>query len=222
MEIVSRPQPRAPAMAAGQSRIGAVVLAAGRSTRMGTNKLLAPLAGKPVVRHVVEAALASRARPVVVVTGHQQAEIEAALHGLDVRFVHNAAYVDGMSTSLKAGMASLPGEDTGCVVLLGDMPLVRPAIIDRLIDSHLAQPAARALVPVAGGRRGNPVLLTSSLRPVLAGLAGDVGARALLQAAGDDVLDVMVGEDEAVLIDVDTPEALERARSLAANAPEGG
>ena len=218
MEIVSRPQPRAPAAAAGQAQIGALVLAAGRSTRMGTNKLLAPLAGKPVVRHVVEAALASRARPVVVVTGHQQAEIEAALHGLDVRLVHNPAHAGGMSTSLKAGMAALDEGHAGCVVLLGDMPLVTPRIIDQLIDSHLAQPAAMAVVPLAGGRRGNPVLITAALRPALAVLDGDVGAKALLQAAGDDVLEVTVAHD-GVLIDVDTPEALERARSLAAEGP---
>src|SRR5262249_31268049 len=107
MEIVTRPQPRTePPLAAGR-RIAAVVLAAGRSTRMGgPNKLLAEIAGRPLVRIVVEEALASRARPIIVVVGHQRAEVEKALAGLPVEVVYNADFAQGLGTSLKAGIAA--------------------------------------------------------------------------------------------------------------------
>ncbi|MGL4974242.1 MAG: NTP transferase domain-containing protein, partial [Bosea sp. (in: a-proteobacteria)] len=100
MEIVSRPQPRATVGAAPDLPIAAVVLAAGRSTRMGSNKLLETLRGKALVRHVTEAALASRASPVIVVTGHQDVQVRAALAGLEVFFIHNPHFAEGMAGSL--------------------------------------------------------------------------------------------------------------------------
>ena len=109
MEIVTRPQPRASAGAAGR-RVAAIVLAAGRSTRMGgPNKLLADLGGRPMVRIVVEQVLASRARPVIVITGHQRDRVEAALSGLAVTFVDNPNFADGLSTSLEAGCRGAAG-----------------------------------------------------------------------------------------------------------------
>src|SRR5262249_11992539 len=112
MEIVTRPQPRETREAPQpeRRRIAAVVLAAGRSTRMGSNKLVAELNGKPLVRIAVEQALASRADPVVVVTGHERERVEKALAGLDVRFMHNPNFAEGLSTSLKAGLAAVPSE----------------------------------------------------------------------------------------------------------------
>ena len=105
MEIVTRPQPRSePVVEAGQ-RIAAIVLAAGRSTRMGAlNKMLAEIGGKPLVRIAAEQALASRAKPVIVVTGHQREQVEAALAGLPVRFAHNPDYADGLGTSVRTGI----------------------------------------------------------------------------------------------------------------------
>src|SRR5581483_2984461 len=108
-------------------RIGAVVLAAGMSTRMGSNKLLQEWRGKPLLRWTVEAALASEAKPVVVVTGHEAPGTEAVLRGLDVVVVRNSAYRDGLSTSLNAGLAALPATMDGALILLGDMPEVSPA-----------------------------------------------------------------------------------------------
>src|SRR2546423_10960994 len=152
MEIVTRPQPRAEPPAAADRRIGAVVLAAGRSTRMGgPNKLLAEVGGRPLVRIAAEEALGSRARPVVVVTGHQRAEIEATLAGLPVTFVHNPDYAEGLSTSLKAGIAALPAEADGAIVLLGDMPQVDAALIDRLIAAFDPEKGAFVVVPTIAG-----------------------------------------------------------------------
>src|SRR5205814_5377025 len=107
MEIVTRPQPRDEPVRVGAHRIAAVVLAAGRSTRMGgPNKLVAEIGGKPLVRIAAEQALASRAQPVLVVTGHDRERIEAALSGLAVRFVYNPDFADGLGTSLRAGIAA--------------------------------------------------------------------------------------------------------------------
>ena len=141
------------------SRIAAVVLAAGRSTRMGAvNKMIAEIGGKPLVRIAAEQALASRAAPVIVVTGHQRERVEAALAGLAVRFVHNPDYADGLGTSLKAGIAAVPADADGAIVCLGDMPQVDAALIDRLIAAFDPERGALIVVPSIDGRRGNPVV----------------------------------------------------------------
>ena len=134
MEIVTRPQPRADVVPPHPKRIAAVVLAAGRSTRMrGPNKLLAEIARRPLVRIVAEEALASRADPVIVVAGHQRAEVEKALAGLRVRVVHNPDFAEGLGTSLRAGIAAVPADSDAAIVCLGDMPRVDAALMNRLI-----------------------------------------------------------------------------------------
>ncbi len=135
MEIVTRPQPREePAPEKGR-RVAAVVLAAGRSTRMGAvNKMLAEIGGKPLVRIAAEQAIASRAKPVIVVTGHEREKVETALSGLPVRLVHNPDFADGLGTSLKAGIAAVPEEADAAIVCLGDMPQVDAALINKLIS----------------------------------------------------------------------------------------
>jgi molybdenum cofactor cytidylyltransferase len=210
MEIFSRPQPRSAVEHANHPQVAAVVLAAGRSSRMGSNKLLADLHGKPVVRHVVEAALTSRAGPVFVVTGHQSGAVSVALAGLDVTFIDNPRYAEGMATSLQAGIAAVPDTSSAAAVLLGDMPLVTAEIINRLLDNLAGQAGSLAVVPVADGRRANPVVITRELFRDVEGLSGDRGARALLERAGDRVIEVPIN-DEGVLVDVDTPAALEQA-----------
>ena len=211
MEIVSRPQPRAPGRAASAAVAG-LVLAAGRSTRMGEdNKLLLPVRGKPLVRHAVEAQLASRAAPVLVVTGHQGREVRAALAGLDVRFVENPDFASGLASSVKAGLAALPEEAEGVVVALGDMPNVTPAVIDRLAEVFAERPEAQAIVPTLLGQRGNPVLLSRALFDAVERISGDQGARRLLDAAGEAVVEVPL-DDPAIALDIDTPEAFAAIR----------
>ncbi len=174
------------------SRAAAVVLAAGQGTRMPhAHKLTAPLNGEPLVRRAVSAALASQARPVIVVTGHEGEKVRAALAGLDVVFVDNPDFARGLSTSLKAGIAAVPEEVDRVVVLLGDMPKVEPALIDRLAAA--IDPAAGRLiaVPVAQGRRGNPVGWARRLFPALMAIEGDVGARALISDEPELVAEVL-------------------------------
>ncbi len=206
MEIISRPQPRDPDTTA-RPTVAAVVLAAGRGTRMGGAKMTALLGGRPLVRYPHEAAASSLAAPLLTVVGHAAETVVAALAGIDTQIVENPRFEEGMSTSLKAGLAALPESAAGAVILLGDMPHVTPAIIDRLIDAFAAQPTALAVVPVTLGQRGNPILLARSLFPEVMALSGDVGARRLLAAAGERVIEVPI-DDAAVLTDVDTPEAL--------------
>jgi len=191
--------------------VAAILLAAGRSTRMGANKLLEHLNGKPLVRQVAEAALASEAHPVIVVTGHQQEQVKAALEGLDLVFIHNADFADGLSTSLKAGVAALSAEVTAVIVLLGDMPLVTSEAMNAVIMAFEATPEKIAAVPVYKGEWGNPVLLSRVLFGEVARLQGDAGARKLLQGRAGEVLEVPIASD-AVLIDLDTPEALAKVR----------
>jgi molybdenum cofactor cytidylyltransferase len=202
------------------SEIAAVILAAGRSARFRAeggqeiSKLAALLDGKPLVRHAAEAALASRARPVVVVTGYARREVEAALAGLPLAFVDNPDFASGMASSLKAGVAALPAEVAGALIVLGDMPRVEGATLDRLIEAFVARSDALAAAPMHAGRRGNPVLLSRALLAALARLEGEEGARRLLGEVGPgSVVDVQV-ESDGVTFDIDTPSELAAARSL--------
>ncbi|HYW60137.1 MAG TPA: molybdopterin-binding/glycosyltransferase family 2 protein [Xanthobacteraceae bacterium] len=207
MEIVTRPQPRESEEPAGR-RVAAIVLAAGRSTRMGgPNKLLAEVGGKPLVRIAVEQALASRARPVVVVTGHQREQVEAALKGLRVIFAHNPDFADGLSTSIKAGVAALPAEVDGAIVCLGDMPQVDAGLIDRLLAAFDPEKGALVVVPTIAGKRGNPVVWSRRFFADLAKLDGDIGARHLIGSYPEAVVEVAV-TGRAAFTDVDTPDAL--------------
>lgn len=211
MEIPSRPQPRESAGGDASGPIAAIILAAGRGTRMaGLHKLTALVNGEPMVRHVVIAAMASQARPVVVVTGHEAGRVKEALCGLPVHFVHNPDFAEGLSTSLKAGIGAVPAEADGALVLLGDMPDVSAPLLDRLIAAQKARPAAVAAVPVREGRRGNPVLWTRRMFPALAALTGDVGARHLLAEQAEALCEVEVTE-EGPFLDIDTPAELAAA-----------
>ncbi|MDV2987183.1 UNVERIFIED_CONTAM: nucleotidyltransferase family protein [Methylobacteriaceae bacterium AG10] len=195
-------------MTAVEPRVGAVILAAGLGSRFGTApKMLAPYAGTPMVRRAAEAALASRAGPVVAVLGAHAEAVRAALDGLALTLVENPDPAAGLSASLRLGLAALPPETEAAVVLLGDMPRIGPAHVDALIAAYAgAAPRPSAVVPVNQGRRGNPVLLDlARLGADLAALTGDRGAGPILKRRGD-VLEVPA--DPAVIFDVDTPEAM--------------
>jgi molybdenum cofactor cytidylyltransferase len=173
---------------------------------------LAEIAGRPLVRIVVDEALASRARPVFVVTGHQRERVEAALAGLPVKFIHNPQFGDGLGTSLKAGVAALPAEADGAIVCLGDMPQVDAALIDRLIGAFDPDKGALAVVPTIDGKRGNPVVWSRRFFAELMTVEGDVGARYLIGRYPEAVVEVPLSGN-AALTDVDTPEALEAVRA---------
>jgi len=213
MEIVTRPQPRAVPVPEKGHRIAGLVLAAGRSTRMGgPNKLLEEINGKPLVRIVAEQALASRASPVIVVTGHQRERVERVLAGLPVTVVHNRDFADGLSTSLRAGIKAVPPDADGAIVTLGDMPQVRAKLIDRLIAAFDPERGALVVIPTIDGKRGNPVLWARRFFPDLLAVEGDIGARHLIAGYAEAVAEVAI-EDAAALTDIDTPEALIAVRA---------
>ena len=211
-EIPTRPQPRdverAPLRA---PRIAAIVLAAGLSSRMGSNKLLQDWRGKPLLRWTVEAAAQSEARPLIVVTGHEAAKVEAALKDLDVQFVHNPDYREGLSTSLTAGVRSVPPSADGALVLLGDMPELSPSLLDRMIAGFSPADNRSICVAIHENSRGNPVLWARRFFPEIAALTGDAGAKTLLAAHEESICEI--DADGAVLRDIDTPEALAALRA---------
>ncbi len=215
-EIDTRPLPRAraAAVAAGQPPRGrpvvaAVVLAAGRSTRMAPrNKLLIELdPGVAMVARTVDHVLGSGARPVLVVLGHQAEAVGRALADRPVRLVHAADYALGLAASLKAGIATVPPEADAALICLGDMPLVTSAMIDRLIAAYNPEEGRSIVCPVFGARQGNPILWDRRYFAQMLALGGDSGARHLLGQHLDAVAEVAM-EDDAVLRDFDTPEAL--------------
>jgi molybdenum cofactor cytidylyltransferase len=188
--------------------VAAIVLAAGLSSRMRTNKLLLPIGGKPVIRHVAEAVVASRASPVIIVTGSAAPEITAALEGLDVKFHENSDYAKGLSESLKCGVRQVPPQCAGVLVVLGDMPFVSTATIDRLAKAFEAESGGAIGVPACQGRRGNPVLWGRRFFAEILALTGDKGAKSLMSLHDDSVFELEV-DDEGILIDIDTPADLQ-------------
>ncbi|WP_407048613.1 NTP transferase domain-containing protein [Methyloraptor flagellatus] len=213
MDIVSRPAPRGGTVEAhepSKRRIAAIVLAAGRSSRMGgPNKLLAEIDGKPLVRRAAEAALGSRAASVTVVTGHMEPTVRAALADLPIAFVSNPAFAQGLSTSMKAGLGAVPEDAEAAIVCLGDMPAIESATIDKLIEAYAPERGQLIVVPTHGGKRGNPVVIARRFFDDLARVEGDIGARQVIQGYPEAVVEVEIGA--AVALDLDTPEALAAA-----------
>lgn len=215
-EIELRPLPRARAPDEDQgpapkrgSRIAALVLAAGRSRRMAPlNKLLVKDAtGKTMIARVVDNVLASRARPVIVVTGHEAEAVRTALPGREVVFVHNADYAQGLSSSLRVGIDALPPDVDAALVCLGDMPLVTAPMLDRLMAAFDPDEGREIVLPTFRGKQGNPMLWGRRFFAAMRQVTGDVGARHLAGEHGEAVHEVEMADD-AVMRDFDTTEAL--------------
>jgi len=207
MEIGTRPRPREEI--ARRPKFAAILLAAGQSRRMGSNKLLAELGGKPLIRQLAEVAEASMAQIVLAVTGHDAERVERVLSGAGVKFVRNVNYERGMGTSLAAGLATLSDDIDGAVILLGDMPGITTNMIDRLLEAAASQAPMPIVMATANGVRGNPVVLPRRHFAALRKLDGDEGARRLIAEHGDEVVTVELGD--AAASDLDTPEALAAA-----------
>jgi molybdenum cofactor cytidylyltransferase len=186
--------------------VAAIVLAAGQSTRMGAqNKLLLADGGDPLVRHAVKMAVLSQLKPVVVVLGHEADRVRAVCYGLPVTFTINPDFAHGLSTSLKAGIKALPENIDGAAVILADMPGLDAALLDRLYAAFEAEPAALAAVPVHNGEWGNPCILAAALFAEVDALSGDQGARKILVAHRDMVIEMPESSDAATR-DIDTPD----------------
>jgi molybdenum cofactor cytidylyltransferase len=188
--------------------IAAIILAAGLSSRFGAAKLLQPIQGKPMLRHTVDAAIASKAAQVIVVTGNTSPEIQTLLSGISLKTVINSDPASGLSSSLKLGIENV-GDCDGAVVLLGDMPFVQPATIDKLIDGFDPTHFQEIGMPLFRGQRGNPILWSRRFFPEIAALEGDRGAKALIEPHRTFLYEVEV-DDPGVHIDIDTMDDLHR------------
>ena len=201
-------------MVTGSSmRVVATILAAGRSTRMGeTNKLLENWQGKPLVAHVVDAALASiELTQVVAVTGHQADQVAKVVEP-GVATVHNPHFATGMASSLKTAIAwSTERKANGVLVLLGDMPLVTAAQIDAMLGAFAKAGNEAIIQATNNGEPGNPVLLPASLFDEILQIDGDRGARSVIETHAERVVPVEIGP--AAARDFDTPQAFEAPAS---------
>lgn len=181
---------------------------------MGRQKLLLQYSGLPLAAHALAAAVAGGCQPVVMVVGEDGEPILRAL-GVErlarVQVVKSGNPDAGQSSSLQAGLQELPSGILGAMVLLGDQPLLSPALVRRLLDAFRRTPEA-FLVPRHAGRRGNPVCIPAAWFPRVLELRGDTGARPLLAHPESQVVEYDV-DDPAVVTDVDTPE--DYARLLA-------
>ena len=224
-EIPTRPQPRDDSDDEGEGlqhapKVAVVLLAAGRSTRMGgPNKMLAEANGQPLVVHAVKAALASQAVEIVVVLGHMADEVRPAIEkalpaNARLRFVTNPDFAEGLSTSVRTGIAGLGAGIDAAIVQLGDMPGVTSGMLDRLMAAFSPVEGRAICVPTVAGKRGNPVLWARRFFAEIAKIAGDTGAKHLIGEHADLVCEVeMTGE--AAITDIDTPEALAAWRAKA-------
>ena len=185
------------------SRVAAVVLAAGASSRFGALKQMLPWQGGTLLSHVVDTALESRADPVIVVLGNRAEECGAALDGRPVRIVNNEDWAEGQSTSVKAGLAAVPDNVRSALFALADQPMVTAHTIDALIARYRST-LAPVVWPEHGGERGNPVLFDRALFPDLMRLSQDAGGRSVLEAHVADAERVSV-DDPGILFDIDTP-----------------
>lgn len=196
---------------AGNSpHIAAVILAAGSAARMGQPKLLLPWKGEALIRHAARTALQSGLAPVMVVTGAMKAEMQTALHGLPVQFVHNPDYPAGQSTSVRAGISSLPAETQAVVFLLGDQPFVTSGLLQALVSTY-TRTHPLILAPFAGEKRTNPVLFDRAVFAAMGELKGDAGGRSLF---GQFPPAALPWDDERLLFDVDTPDDYQKLLSL--------
>lgn len=188
--------------------VAAIVLAAGRSSRMGEHKLLLPLGERPLVTYAVDAACGSNADPVIVVVGYNAGDVTMALAGMRCRVVANESYADGMATSLRAGIATLPSDVAGVLILLADQPLVTSTMVDFMLVAASLEPHA-IHAAAYNGKRGNPVYFPRILFGELLAVSGDEGGRSVV-ARHADMVRLVPMPNEVAALDVDTPGEYER------------
>jgi molybdenum cofactor cytidylyltransferase len=206
--------------------VAGIILAAGEARRFGQSKQLLDYHGQPFIRVVAKTALASGLSPVLVVSGANAEAVEAAVSDLPVCIARNIDWQNGQSSSIQTGLQALRHPDLqnvspaacelgggrervgAAIFLLADQPQVTPTVLQALTEKH-AQTFAPVLAPLVAGRRANPVLFDQATFPDLLSLAGDIGGRAIFSKYPPVYLP---WHDESLLMDVDTPEDLEKLR----------
>ncbi|MBI2184629.1 MAG: nucleotidyltransferase family protein [Thaumarchaeota archaeon] len=189
--------------------IGVVILAAGLSTRFGRNKLLEKVKGIPMIRKVVSEALDSKADEVVVVLGHQAVEVRKALEGLSCKFTDNRSYLEGQSSSVKAGVRELADRVEAAMILPGDAALVNRGAINKVIDSYLKN-KGHIVTASHSGKAGHPILFDKALFPEIMQINEKTqGLKAVITSHKENVRKVEA-DSEGVLHDIDTWEDFQK------------
>ena len=192
-------------------KIAGLILAAGGSSRMGDeNKLMMPFQGKPMLNHVVNASLNSNLTQTFVVVGHQSSEIKNLVQSDDIQCVENEQWETGMASSIVAGISQLKQFD-GFLILLGDMPLVTPELINEIIVHGSAD---KIVIPIKDGLHGNPVFFGSKFRDELLTLYGDSGAKKVIQDNLSSMIKIKI-QSNTIFKDYDTKESLESVAGVA-------
>jgi molybdenum cofactor cytidylyltransferase len=169
--------------------------------------LIADAAGRTMIAHTVDHLRDAGIASILVVTGHREAEIRAALAGRNLRFIHAPHHAEGLAESLKSGLMALPDDVAGVLVCLGDMPLVKADTLRRIIAAYDPDEGRAIIVPTHQGEFGNPVLWDRSFIPEMMQLTGDQGARKLLRGHAELVTELAL-ESDGILRDFDTPQSL--------------
>ena len=189
--------------------IHAVLLAAGRSKRMGrNNKLLLNVDGIPLVRKSAINILNSNVTSMTVVTGFDENKIVNALSGLNVNFVKNINFREGLSSSLKAGLANITPTPSAVIICLADMPKIQPEHINQLIENFDPLKGWEICIPTNNGKRGNPVLIGSRFFPYIFETSGDFGAKQVMKQHSDKIVEVEIGTSD-IHFDIDTQDEYE-------------
>ena len=189
--------------------IHAVLLAAGRSERVGrNNKLLLNVDGIPLVRKSAINILNSNVTSMTVVTGFDENKIVNALSGLNVNFVKNINFREGLSSSLKAGLANITPTPSAVIICLADMPKIQPEHINQLIENFDPLKGWEICIPTNNGKRGNPVLIGSRFFPYIFETSGDFGAKQVMKRHSDKIVEVEIGTSD-IHFDIDTQDEYE-------------
>lgn len=181
--------------------ISGIVLAAGESKRMGRTKQLLSFGTSTILEHVVDNLLRSKVGEVVVVLGHESGRIKARFEGAPIKLALNPDYQQGMSTSITCGIMAISPESRACLIALGDQPLIRSEVVDRLISAY-EEGGKGIIVPVYGDMAGHPVIFDMKYREALLSLTGDTGGKTVISAHPEDVRQVEV-ETASVIYDID-------------------
>lgn len=192
--------------------IGLIILAAGEASRMGRPKQLLEFRGRPLVRHAAETALASVCRPVVVVLGHAAATIRPALDGAPVAIAENPDWHEGVAGSIRAGVRVLaPQAVDGLILMLADQPLVTPAMLNRLVETHRTE-SAPIVASEYSGTVGVPVFFSREFFPHLLALEANQGCKGVILMHRDQARTIPCPE---AAVDIDTPADYERLAACA-------